>query len=140
MPKVATAVQHYLIDTFTIIASKCTRNKSLCCNYHLIYLLLDIIPLFSTESQYILQCKVISLVELLGAHSTNVRELKKLFKLLKTETGDFRPAASPLLLKAMQNMALSRGPGPEVFFDFIGNKSVFIFIYFYKKYLFILYL
>ena len=86
LPHFAVEDQFYVCDEFVNLSQKCIRNQSLCCNNHLIYLLLELIPQFSSTTQ----AKVIHLVEALGAHSTNVRELKRLFSLLKTEPGDFR--------------------------------------------------
>src|SRR5262249_15472959 len=66
--------------------------------------------------------RVVSLIEILGTFSITVKELKRLFSLLKPE-GDFRPANSPHILKALQFMAFSRVEGPDAFFNFDGRTS-----------------
>jgi hypothetical protein len=100
---------------------KCTLNQSLCCSRHLIFILLGIVPHIRGQTNLLIQ--VLSLVEILGAYSIEVRELKRLFLLLKSEPGDFRPLAHTLLLKTLHFMALSRELGPQVFFDFDGKCS-----------------
>ena len=77
-----------LIDEFTKIIEKCPLNQSLCCSKHLIYTLLEIITEYKDNDQML--GKLIALMELLGAHSISVKELKRMFFLLRTDSNDFR--------------------------------------------------
>lgn len=63
-------------------------------------------------------------VETLGRHSVTVRELKRLFSLLRAEQpGDFRPRHSDALVRALHNMAERNAAGPARFFVFDGVRS-----------------
>jgi len=137
-----------LVDRFIPLVEKCTLNQSLCCSRHLIFILLGIVPTIKDQTPLLM--KVLSLVEILGkqlwrsiqptisvthtqntnnigAYSIEVRELKRLFLLLKSEPGDFRPVAHTLLLKTLHFMTLSREVGPQVFFDFDGQVFIILF-------------
>jgi len=115
--------QHKILDDFTDIVQKCTTNQSVCCNCHLIYILLDAIY---KDQPMEITSKILILIQHLGYHSVTVRELKKLFGLLKSEQGDFRPPTTSLLLSTLQNISVSRNPGPQVYFDFDGKDSCII--------------
>ena len=110
-----------LIDKFSLLVSKCPLNQVLCCNQQLIFTLLEKIPFVNQDSN-LLQ-RFCSLIEFLGTHKITVKELKRLFLLLKSERGDFRPLGQIRLMKALQFMALSRTIGPITFFDFNGIDS-----------------
>ncbi|GAM17220.1 hypothetical protein SAMD00019534_003950 [Acytostelium subglobosum LB1] len=115
------ALQHRILDTITPIVLKCTTNQSVCCNSNLIYHLLDAI---NASSEMDIITKILGLIESLGYHSVNVRELKKMFRLLKSgDTGDNRPPITSVLLSTLQNIAITRNPGPQVYFDFDGRVS-----------------
>eukprot|EP01091_Cochliopodium_minus_P019981 TRINITY_DN8587_c0_g1_i1.p1 TRINITY_DN8587_c0_g1~~TRINITY_DN8587_c0_g1_i1.p1 ORF type:complete len:497 (-),score=123.46 TRINITY_DN8587_c0_g1_i1:717-2117(-) len=66
-----------MIDSFIQIAERCDLNKAVCCSNQLIYHLLEMMTKFN--DQVPLQVKIITLIEVLGKHSINVRELKKVF-------------------------------------------------------------
>ncbi len=97
--------------------------------------------------------KAVSLVQILGAHSLTVKELKRLFRLFTLEPPAVRvnclhpdshisstlttllplslrlilkPKVGELLLKALQYMALHRviNGGPKAYFSFSGTTSV----------------
>ena len=110
-----------IFDEFIYLVDKCPLNQTLCCEKELIFYLLEIIP-SSNRDEDLLQ-RIFSLIELLGTHRINVKELKKQFLLLKTLPGDFRPPGQIRLLKALQFMALSRSYGPLTFFNFNGKTS-----------------
>ncbi|EGG24619.1 BEACH domain-containing protein [Cavenderia fasciculata] len=117
-------LQHKILDTFTPIVLKCTTNQSVCCNCHLIYHLLETINEKNNQTMGV-TTKILVLVQNLGDHSVSVRELKKLFTLLKTEQGDiYRPPTTSALLSTLQTIAVSRNPGPSVYFDFDGHDSL----------------
>ncbi|KAF2072405.1 hypothetical protein CYY_006280 [Polysphondylium violaceum] len=115
--------QHEILKKFTEIVQKYTTNQSVCCNYHLIYILLDSIY---KDQPMDITWGILNLIQQLGYHSVTVRELKKLFGLLKSELGDFRPPTTVLLLSTLQNISVSRNPGPQVYFDFDGKDSAII--------------
>eukprot|EP01133_Synstelium_polycarpum_P008387 gene8387-9862_t len=114
-------LQHLVLDTFTPIVLKCTTNQSVCCNCHLIFHLLEAIHV--PDQPMAITTKLLQLVQYLGCHSVSVRELKKLFGLLKSDAGDHRPPTTSVLLGTLQNIAVSRNPGPSVYFDFDGKES-----------------
>ncbi|EFA75292.1 BEACH domain-containing protein [Heterostelium album PN500] len=113
-------LQHQILDTFTPIVLKCTTNQSVCCNCHLIYHLLGAI---NAKQPMEITTKILQLIQYLGYHSVSVRELKKLFGLLKSDDGEHRPPTTSVLLSTLQNIAVSRNPGPQVYFDFDGKDS-----------------
>ncbi|GAM18020.1 hypothetical protein SAMD00019534_011950 [Acytostelium subglobosum LB1] len=120
-------LQRHALDTITHIVQKCTTNQLICCNCHLIYHLLCAIDAISGSAQQPpmdITSKILHLVQTLGLHSVNVRELKKLFRLLKSDgTGGRRLSTTSVLLSTLQNIAVSRNPGPQVYFDFDGKSS-----------------
>eukprot|EP01132_Coremiostelium_polycephalum_P009076 gene9076-11116_t len=116
-------LQRKILDTFTPIVQKVTTNQSVCCNCHLIYHLIEAIH---KDQPMDITARIFQLIQELGYHSVTVRELKRLFGLLKSEPGDFRPRTTSVLLETLQNISVSRNPGPQVYFDFDGKDSSII--------------
>lgn len=113
-----------MLKTFTQIVEKCPLNQNLCCAQNLIHHLLGMISELKKDMG--MMCGIISLIEVLGTHSITVKELKRLFLLLKSEEGDFRHVAQTILMKALQFMALSRSLAPASFFDLDGRTGALV--------------
>jgi hypothetical protein len=59
----------------------------------------------------------LNIVQILGQHSITVRELKRLFSLLRAEQpGDFRPRHAAALVETLHKMAQRSAAGPARFF------------------------
>ena len=114
-----------ILSNFITLVARHPLNQSICCRELLIFNLLDLIPILSKESS--LLSKAFSLIEILGTHSITVKELKRLFLLLKSEPGNFRPIVQLRLMKTLQFMSLSVAKtSPQTFFDLNGKNSALI--------------
>lgn len=118
LPSATKPAAQALLTMFAPLIEKNTLNQSFCCAQSLVFVLLRQVSELDPE----IAAKVVSLLEILGTFSITVRELKRLFALLKAE-GNSRSLLSPLLLKALQFMAFSRSEGPDMFFNFDGRTA-----------------
>jgi hypothetical protein len=113
--------QRTLLSTFCALLQASPTNRSLCCDNHAIFRLLELLPQLRDEALVDLNLRM---VEVLGGHSITVRELKRFFSLLRAEQpGDFRPRCSDQLVRALHNMAERVSDGPARFFSFTGAQS-----------------
>eukprot|EP01119_Soliformovum_irregulare_P006368 TRINITY_DN1829_c0_g1_i4.p1 TRINITY_DN1829_c0_g1~~TRINITY_DN1829_c0_g1_i4.p1 ORF type:complete len:2863 (-),score=933.99 TRINITY_DN1829_c0_g1_i4:39-8627(-) len=112
--------QETLLETLIEISLKSTSNQSILCAHSFIYKLAELIEKIT---QVHLLEKASHLIEILGSHSITVKELKKLYSLLKTKPGNLRPLCSQFILSAFQNMATAQRLGPESYFDFDGRAT-----------------
>lgn len=84
--------QDALLSRFIKLIEKSTENQSSCSSVYLMY---DLLKSLSLVDQTKVP-KLITLIEILGTHSITVRELKRLFKLLKGDSDDTRVHTSYL--------------------------------------------
>jgi hypothetical protein len=113
--------QRALLSTLCAMLQASPTNRSLCCDNHAIFRLLELLPQLRDETLIDLNLRM---VEVLGGHSITVRELKRFFSLLRAEQpGDFRPRCSDQLVRALHNMAERVSDGPARFFSFTSAQS-----------------
>ena len=121
LPHLETEMQHELLDAFIPFVAHSTLNRSLCCQQSAVFMLLEMLG--KQQDQIELVSKMINVVEVLGAHSTTVPELKMLFQLLQEDVNGLRPRMQLLLLRSLQYMCSARSDTPEVFFTFDGISA-----------------
>lgn len=100
--------------TLKTMVGKSTHNKSACCKINLIDTLLDLFPKFADTD---LQRHAIELITQVGRHSMSVKELKRVFGLLKSNTEGARPAYVPDFLESLTKMSTSSGPRALLLFQ-----------------------
>ncbi|CAB1097656.1 unnamed protein product [Ectocarpus sp. CCAP 1310/34] len=146
LPDWPASEQENILKVFKLLlkgAGGGTVNRSLCCDVQpaLMDQLLDIIPRLNgsgSECEDSLQELAIDLVRLLGSHSINVAQLKKIFRLLQplSAVSTKRMGTSPTsitslplqppwmcsLLRALRGM-MDDEPGPQRFFLLDGLNS-----------------
>ncbi len=119
LPVLPNELQSLVLSTLAALLRDSTPNKSVCCKSNLLHMLLG--EMLRPENPHLEQ--LMQLVELLGAHSITIRELKKIFALLRIEDGQ-RPALWPRLLQALHVMTVGQGDGPQIFFDLLGASAL----------------
>jgi hypothetical protein len=112
-----------MCDEFTVLAQSSTLNRALCCARHLPYEILSLLPNCSAEGGPALVEAALRVVECLSSHCVSVRELKKLFSLLRSGEGGERPPWWLPLCRTLQRMAQRRREGPSLLFEFSGINS-----------------
>eukprot|EP01105_Mastigella_eilhardi_P025380 TRINITY_DN68_c0_g1_i2.p1 TRINITY_DN68_c0_g1~~TRINITY_DN68_c0_g1_i2.p1 ORF type:complete len:2854 (-),score=674.35 TRINITY_DN68_c0_g1_i2:50-7438(-) len=117
------ATQIEFLDKFILVLRQCTLNKSYCCKYDSITMLLRQVERTVHDEDLIVRlCKAL---ELMVTHSVSVRELKQLIRLMRSESGDFRPSILPSILQTISIAARNR-EGPEFYYDFGDPDSALI--------------
>jgi Beige/BEACH domain/Neurobeachin beta propeller domain/Neurobeachin/BDCP, DUF4704 alpha solenoid region/PH domain associated with Beige/BEACH/Neurobeachin alpha solenoid region/Domain of unknown function (DUF4800)/Concanavalin A-like lectin/glucanases superfamily len=133
MPCFSFSDQEFLLDTLNKLLAESTLNKSLSCNSQVGFELLRVLErqfrngvASEATNEFRLSEKLVGLLQLVGAHSMPVRELKQLIGMLRAPW----PREAPLLLRALSDMATKKSSTifsgtfkPSAFLNFDGADS-----------------
>ncbi len=122
-PTCSLTTQQFVTDRLCQILKSSSANRAACCAVNVTSYVLRWLSETRVDGleSMIVQSNLVKLFEYLGSHSITVKELKRFFKLMQCPDVNFRPAIWPLLIKTMQQMAVSNNP--LSCFDFDGVES-----------------
>ncbi|KAL3880049.1 hypothetical protein ACJMK2_032321, partial [Sinanodonta woodiana] len=109
-------LQAEIWSVFTAMLKKSRRNLQACTEVGLISKVLEIL----TEAEDMIADLLVDMLGILAAYSITVKELRTLFRFLKTQDGCW-PRHSVKLLSVLKDMP--QREGPDEFFSFPGKKG-----------------
>lgn len=118
LPLVSEELQGQILSTFDSIftGQDYVLNQSLCCHVEpgVLDQLIGLMPDFSLHIQH----QAVRLIQYLGTHCINVKQLKSLFRLMQ-----YQLVPTTLLVSSVLEMAQRTEPGPARYFYFDGVHS-----------------
>lgn len=112
------SLQHHGLDIFLHLLRDSLSNRASCARAGMLNFLLN---WFSQENDDTRVLKIAQLIHVIGGHSVSGKDIRKIFALLRSETGAQQQSSS-LLLNNMLSMLNEKGP--TAFFDLNGIDSV----------------
>ncbi|XP_078448149.1 binding protein [Wolffia australiana] len=111
-------LQHYGLGIFQTLLRETVPNRTSCCRAGMLTILLD---WFLLEEDVDLIFEIAQLIQLIGGHSVNGKDIRKIFALLRNEKIKSKENCYKLLLDSVGIML--REKGPTAFFEFDGSDS-----------------
>eukprot|EP01119_Soliformovum_irregulare_P006369 TRINITY_DN1829_c1_g1_i1.p1 TRINITY_DN1829_c1_g1~~TRINITY_DN1829_c1_g1_i1.p1 ORF type:complete len:2177 (-),score=533.78 TRINITY_DN1829_c1_g1_i1:2-6196(-) len=109
-------VQSWIIDVFLGLISISFRNLRLCCQQQLALEIAKLLAFLQVEDE--LRSKMLLLLEVAMGHSSTVKEMKRIFRLIPDV-----PEVGIQLLQTIQKVLHQPTVGPQIWFDFDGLSS-----------------
>ncbi|XP_051118042.1 BEACH domain-containing protein B isoform X2 [Andrographis paniculata] len=117
LQKSSDSLQNHGLEIFLHLLRDSLSNRASCVQAGMLNFLLN---WFSQENDETRVCKISQLIQVIGGHSISGKDIRKIFVLLRSETGS-RKQSSSLLLNSM--LAMLNEKGPSAFFDLNGIDS-----------------